>query len=1139
MARKRKDPPASSNLKSPPNASETNASSPTNSPSKSKKKKANSSQPPTFKEPDILAKSNENQSSDPFDIFNEPEMSVAKKRDDFISSKSLTMERKSVKKHLNEDFIAIEKRLKATHHKKVSDSPVQESSFLPLVIAGEDPPYSESMQNFCNHWILNNRLNEVISDPRSADIYSVPLKEVVYKFDRTYISNLSAQRVSGEKRDGDIHPFQYYVLFCASIAKQRNVSIRNLLIKFMERYFKPHSQDIMEKDIANRDKNMHSIIIYDKGSVLVPALKDEAMIICAVIFSIDPDHPFIYIDYVSTHINFCRGGFASMIINLAQHVALSKLRSQKVTDDSQVATFINCIPVLTDVYSKYGFKNMKLEDMCKLEHKYHSVFKHFDGQSWYESSKQDEDLKMAIMCTDKCIPRWTNYLSYDLDTVERKIFPKEKDQINNSRSNRANQMLSIATEEGINHYFEDYIKPFMKAVTYQNVTDESIKQFQSVKSIGEYISKVLSGYSGFFPVGKMFSDVYETYQDNDTLFPEKHSLLTKTMLDALLVRFCPSGEVFDVRSMRDYPVWVQLKCSKCKKACFIKKQPAQDLGGFLQQCIYSRWTTHVFGLSQSSQDPWNKSNEGWNVCSYRKRHYFHELKNAIIFDSTKPLSKPSQMESYNVQSQHVKILCNQFNKVYFELIDAHFGISIDIRQYLKSKRTCRSMTQDQRERSLMKAIGGTKSLVKPARAPKKQSVEDIKRRHVAEKNWNNEQFYNDLSIQRRFQQLVYVKPEEIDFDHMYPDSQDYVRYHRSEAYLNKKKKDPTVNEKLTHFVAITNKEKGFTRIKKVTKKTPRHSKDGNDHVICEDYFVAKTMYGKPTNIRRISEKTVKKCIDKPNKAFSLSGEDKRLIKAHVSKILAAGQIQKVRLMDKQDFKTESVLFEGKRFESRIRFQGIDSSNAVHFLSDDWLKINFEMYREFYSKIMNLKEPNGQYIDVPVGKLKYHGSKWPLLKRDQGPIIKYRQTKDNSCLFCSVASAFSFLGDERVAQKVMSVYDLLSNDSDFQPCVQNIIDILRNTYRDTGEMRLKVEVRKLTYPTITNLLDDKSHKIILVVLSNRHAVCLVKEYISDPTFEFCLPRTERCIKVCAEIMEYESTDTMIKKVYGFNDLKKRK
>ena len=64
-------------------------------------------------------------------------------------------------------------------------------------------------------------------------------------------------------------------------------------------------------------------------------------------------------------------------------------------------------------------------------------------------------------------------------------------------------MLSIVMEEGISLKFLDYIESLMQALTYWNITDESIKQFQSVESIGEYISTVLSGDSSFFPLCKI------------------------------------------------------------------------------------------------------------------------------------------------------------------------------------------------------------------------------------------------------------------------------------------------------------------------------------------------------------------------------------------------------------------------------------------------------------------------------------------------------------------------------------------------------------------------------------------------------------------------------------------------------------
>lgn len=156
----------------------------------------------------------------------------------------------------------------------------------------------------------------------------------------------------------------------------------------------------------------------------------------------------------------------------------------------------------------------------------------------------------------------------------------------------------------------------------------------------------------------------------------------------------------------------------------------------------------------------------------------------------------------------------------------------------------------------MKDIGRTKSLVKPSRQTKIQTQSDIQIRHLAEKQWN-EEFYNDLSIQLRFERIMLVQPQKIQHEKMFPDSQSYVAYYNSKKYKSLQKKDPTVKKDLSHFVALTDRNGGFTRLGKKSKNSKSNYSTGNDHVICEDYFVAKTEFGKATNIRRVSKKQSK------------------------------------------------------------------------------------------------------------------------------------------------------------------------------------------------------------------------------------------------------------------------------------------
>ena len=352
-----------------------------------------------------------------------------------------------------------------------------------------------------------------------------------------------------------------------------------------------------------------------------------------------------------------------------------------------------------------------------------------------------------------------------------------------------------------------------------------------------------------------------------------------------------------------------------------------------------------------------------------------------------------------------------------------------------------------------------------------------------------------------------------------------MKYHRSDEYKKKRKKDPTVNSDLSHFIAITDARGGFTRKNK-----------GNDHVIDEGYFQPKNEMGKITEERRISLATVRRCYQNPNKLYQLSNADRKAINKHASSLLCAGEIQKVRLLEEKAYKVETLIFEGKRFESKIRFEGIDSLDRVHYLSDDWLKLNFGAEEKFLNHIMTMAY-SGIYVNVPPGRRNKNLKKYPFSKKYQGPPIKYRQVNDSSCLFCSVASAFDLLENPVVAQKIMSVYYEKSKEEKFFPDHLDIINILRNKYREEYEISLKVTMKKRNYVTIEGLLDDEDDQVILLVLSNRHAIALIKNYIIDPAFSHALPRTETSLRLSAEIETKGTTTRIIKKAYSFSSISK--
>ena len=471
----------------------------------------------------------ENNNHASFDFFNESLQNISEKRDTTISSKSLTSERKDIRSHLQSEFEKLDSLVQNNTTNKISDSPVQISSLIPSVIPGENHPYTESMQNFCTHWILKNKKKQIIDDLRSDDIYSMPMRDIVCKFDRVYLTKLASERVELQNKDGHIYPFKYYAMFCASLWKQKNKAIMNIVIQFIDRFFLPDSQTKMAEDVASKSKDMHAIIIYDKGDVMVPKLEEHTSIIAAIIFSIERQKPIIYIDYVCTYERFIRGGFASMLINLAQHMALTKLRSSGVQDDTEVSTFINCVPELANLYSRYGFKCVNLKDISQTSHQHNCVFNHFEGRHWFDPKEAEDNQTMLILFMAKCVPRWTNFLAYDICNIEKNLYglnnsSTAKNSLERTTA-RASGHLSNAMEENIFNKFKDCIGFYLRSAKYRNITNEDIRRYQSATSIGAFVKSILCSLPGFIDIGQIYNDVYDTYQDDDIIFPQKHTIL--------------------------------------------------------------------------------------------------------------------------------------------------------------------------------------------------------------------------------------------------------------------------------------------------------------------------------------------------------------------------------------------------------------------------------------------------------------------------------------------------------------------------------------------------------------------------------------------------------------------------------------
>ena len=1084
------------------------------------------------------------------------------RRDYYIESNTYKSEKQQLFNHLHYYYERLEKRSQLNNNNKVSNGCMLTSSCVSKQLPQTTQQYTSSMSLFSSYWVSPNKL-DIITDTRSSDIYIVPLEMVVMKEDRTFITNLSKQKSPNNIQDGYIHDQKYYCCFVSSLSQPRNKFVRIMLSRFFKRYFDQNSVKIMEEDLKMKQKNMQAIIVFDRDSSNIPKLSSANAIVSAIVFSFETTKPIIYIDYVATHEHYLRGSFATMLMNLSQNCCLANYEKIKL-NVSNLTTCINCIKELAIVYSRYGFEMKNLEEMSTEADNYHCVYKHFDAEAWHNMEKDYNHQCMEIMFHNGIVPRWINYLRYELKEAEENLFADDMfthrdnhflvrqnlgisnmlenanpDSNNIIRTRQATQssfvsmdantQLSQGISYAVNAEYTDNLSKLENEVKYKDLTEPQITVYQSSKSLYHYVGDISHGPHGYIQFGDIYEETFDGYKDDGAMFPEKHTKLTKEVMKELTIRVIPNKSCYIENNEYSYGIWFEFKCRKCHKSCFVRKRAGMHCDEFLIRAIFSKWTTHVFGLELEETDVWNSCNVGWNICKARTKGYYHKLKNAVIFDTTIPLTVRTQMLSYNSQRNHLKILCGLLFSFHRKFVLGTFAYGIEIYEYLKLNKRRSNLNYTQRKRLIARDIGATKSLVKQPKRTKMQTKADINKRHAAEKEWNKT-FYADLAIQQNIVKIGFYKPKEILFEELWPDSKEFYNYYTSDKYLKSKNKEKTLNKDLSHFVAITAAEK------------QSKNSQGKDYVICEDYFLEKNKFGRATGNQRISMTTVDKCKNEPNKLHPLTKADKRLIKQHVNKIRAAGEIQKIRLMQKEgkkNYNSETLLYEGKRHESKIRFEGIDSENRVHHLSEDWIALNFgDQQEDFLNKVMGLTQ-TGTYIEVPAGNRNSDSTKWPLKKKDIGPPVKYRQKHNKSCIFCSVASAFHEIGERMISQKIMSVYMSRSNLKDFVPTFQELFDILRNQHRNDNEMAIKVKINKQNFSTLNELLMARTDDIYLVILSNRHAIALCKNYIVDPAFGNLLPRTEISFRISAELREEDTTRNVIKKAYGLQCVRKEK
>ena len=82
---------------------------------------------------------------------------------------------------------------------------------------------------------------------------------------------------------------------------------------------------------------------------------------------------------------------------------------------------------------------------------------------------------------------------------------------------------------------------------------------------------------------------------------------------------------------------------------------------------------------------------------------------------------------------------------------------------------------------------------------------------------------------------------------------------------------------------------------------------------------------------------------------------------------------------------------------------------------------------------------------------------------------------------------------------MSVYNKLSEKKNFNPQINNIIDIFYNKHTQKGELRMKRNNKKIKNFLQNDIILNEDANIYIVILVNNHAIRCTDNYIFDTSF----------------------------------------
>ena len=970
-------------------------------------------------------------------------------------------------------------------------------------------------------------------DMENFDVFISPLKHMILNSDRHTLRQAAAMKLPDDLQRASLSNYAFELAYVNSVSKFTNSQIREQLFNFFASVFDSrehsHIRDLLQEDRSkavmlidrstpNRDHNNNIITTAD--------------LMAAALFATDGNKNLV-IDFVCAAPGYFNQGYGVFLIHVAQVLGMEVIRQETKDDDANpsiVPTYLSCNNDLLNLYTWLGFKQVPYKEFLPPNGSLKYFGKRMEITNWIEDSEQ---IRLKCLCLRKWCPRWLSKLAPPALDIEGSLY----------RQTYA-RFRAIKTPRRITDLFKLQFENMLDGIKYRSVEQNDIAKYQSSKSLTQFLQHIEKDLM-VFKVGKMIKNCFLT--EGGILQSQTHSFSTSTILALQHLELRIISQDLDESRLDKIGLWVSVQCSSCKKHCYCRKLGNENFMSFMTKLIYSVWYVHIFGYRNNTSNEWYDCNSDWNSCPKRVGKYLHNMKQSINHDYKHLLSVESRQKRLFIWRRYIESYFEHMKEHMLSMYDALviFGIACEQDSQKQSpsftsrprrnKRKCCTNDNSEKNKDSQRytemSESDKKTFNSRQRSKKKQEQNAKLARHTAEEMWQVT-MENDLKLQLSFHYIQYI--DCVDSSKLLDVSKEYL----------KSREEFKDNDYIDHHGDVHKKEHFLTY----------KSNKRNAFVVDETWF---NIYDENMNIvsERITSSTINKCRRHPNTIFELSKEDKNRIKKHVDYALNKCQIhriKRVRTNPKNDEDYETVtFFEHRRNEeeqqstskilkhksySRYDFLGFDADGRSHRISRDWIELNFKggPYHSFYKDTLSLKP--GQNINVPDGYSKLQESGIVIDAKDKGVETKYVQRKNEpSCLFVSLASALTYVGDEFGGCKIMDVYSKLyqSGNKKF-PDMKDILRITNeNRYHVKGEKRFKYQIQKVKQPCVEMIINDNTMKLIYhCTLANNHAICLHGDWIFDPVVQFIYKRSVVNFRKAAEANDCEETSKLIKVCYKY-------